>query len=648
MKDKENRVVIDEDGREKIIEGNNNNQVPYWIVNNRLSFITLDEVTNGLKSYIETETMICIDDFKSFREQGFNISYGNINVNISLGKDVNVEVNLPISAVRGNEKSEIDRFGVTAPVNLKLVYETAMNIAVDEMFTSFLEDSTNNLISVYSGVDREKLPPVSATITNTECDFVTWDENEVKERMKAVLNQGINYVKIKGTDYQDPGEGYLQSFIFDTGLTNSGVKADFEYNPEWDMLKFDVKPRTGSGIEPPDKVSATGIPFLPEICTFKYFYKYDIEYPAVLTVNDPNSAHINPFTNIYEGNGYSISIPIWTFICGNQERRCTGAPDYLSAVALNESFVEESGYVETLFCEQEQRISKNITINISSKGAIVEGANVNYYCGDENNNNCFIGKTDANGQLIAKFPLCYNGIIKISKNGFSSVVDSLTTNDGKEKTLNYNLDESKSLASSIKVIKTIDFIKAYLSKDINQIDSSASELTANEKVVASIKGEKTISRMYPEMNEQNIELNRGDYFIDYAIRAPMKILPSFYAGQIPISYNQAGGVYEGIWVTGSGSIPFSLTTNELEGKKHIEFIIIATKREGEYSAVDEFRDSIFNDNGDIDAELLYENGKLISVDGMHSKDFTAKDNQKVEYLKISKEEYSKYVKPRLS
>ena len=288
--DKENRVVIEEDGRKRITQGNEPNQIPYWLLYSRPDFPSIDDIKSELASFIEREVMLCIDDFNPFKEQGYEIEYGFIQANVELGKDVIVNIDFPITAKKDDDTIEIERFLTIAPVNLKLVYDTAYFIAANELSFGFIEDATNNLISLYSGVDENKLPPTAATITNFDCDYTTWNQDDVEDNMKGILSQGMNYIKVKGTEFKQPPKGILNSFIFDPGLNEiKGLKADFEYRPEWDLLKFNVKPKTAGGIANPDKIAAAGVPFLPQICSFEYNYKYDVEYPVLLTVTDENS-----------------------------------------------------------------------------------------------------------------------------------------------------------------------------------------------------------------------------------------------------------------------------------------------------------------------------------------------------------------------
>lgn len=640
--DPEGRHVVSEDRIKAVEKKDSANSIPYWITRNFADIPSLEDLEEGLEEFIEQDTLACIDGFKAFKEQGYEIEYGDIEADVSFGKDTNVDVMFPITAKK-QETIDIERFVIRAPVNFRLLYETAYSIAEEEFTFGFIEESTNNLISLYSGVDEKKLPPTAATITNLDCDYKTWDEEDTRNLMKAVLDKGISYIKVAGTEFIQPKKGILESFVFDTGLAGSGgLKAEFDYDPGWDLLEFDIKPGEGPGIANPDRIAATNVPMVPQICSFEYNYKYDLEYPVLLTISDQNSKKISP-TGAYQGGGYSLNVPLWIFICGNQVRECTGKPAYLDNLVLNQTFAKEAGYVDTLFCDEKQRISKTIDIKVSSENSPLEGVDVHYYCGEESNNNCYIGSTGNDGTISARFPLCVNGRIRLWKKGYAEKLEILTTT-GDEKDLAYDLEKKKTLNSDVRIIRLSDFIRAY--KSGTPVSGYASPVNEKEKVILSLEGAGSLSRMYPGV-ETNISISSGEYLLEYMIRSETKILPSFLEGNREISYNQEGGVYDGKWITGSGEYAFMLSESDLHEKENMVFTVIARKRGGEYAAVDEFRDRIFDEQGNIDAELLYEEGELVAVDGLLSKDFEAEEGQKVEYITIKKEEVSRYLRPVL-
>lgn len=627
--DPQNRQITDD---KLIIKGNQPNQIPYWILNTRADIPTIDYLNDELKRYVEEETMKCINNFQTFRDQGYEFDIGRINANISFLENTQIDVSFPIEATIDNSTIKIQTYQTVAPVNMKLIHDIALNIAANELAYGFVEDNTNYLISLYSGVTPDKLPPTAATIASLDGSFVTWNDNQVQQNLKQILDQGIDLIKIQGTDYTSPKEGPEQGFLFNTGLDQENIQIDFDYNPDWEFISYDVRPKPGPGISPPDRVGSSGIPFFPDIYSLSYRYKYDLQYPVLVTITDPDSENINPFTRTYEGKGFSMQIPLWIFLCGNKIRGCTSLPEYRQEIQLDPEFTSQFNYTETLFCNDDQRLSKNITVQTEPN------TNLNYYCGEES---CFIGQTDTDGNLKQEYPLCQNGILRLSKPGYNTKTELLTSISDEDQTLSIELEKLIPMDSEVRIVKNMDLINAYLNNNPDLAFQSASPLTLDEQAIITITGDSNIQRLYPDVLNQKLEIPTGDYQLDYLVKATMKILPS-YLETIEVSYNKDGGVYDGIWITGSGDIQFTID----EHKEKIIFLTTAVKRAGEFAAVDEFQDSIFTDNG-IEAELLYENNQLVAVDGMLTKDFTPEENQRVSYLNITKQEISNYLRPRL-
>ena len=546
---------------------------------------------------------------------------------------------MPLAYTRLNQTTFLERFIAKAPVNLNTVLEVSGNIAANEAFYGFIEESTKELIGLYSGVNPNKIPPTAATITNLDCSFVTWEKEEVKNNLKNILDKGMDYIKIKGTDYDVPAEPLLKSFIFDSDLDSPNVKVNFDYDPEWGLLYFDITPKSGEGIAPPDKIIAGGIPFVPNLCTFKYRYKYDLEYPVLVTVSDSNSKGINAFTNVYEGE-YSFTFPLWIRICGNQNRECTG-PGPGSQAVLDKEFLDANKIYDTLFCDKNQYLSEEFTIKTD------DNVNVYYSCADEINNNCFIGKSDINGELKTTLPLCVNGVMSFQKPGYQRGNTLVTTVDTSDLEVSFKMEKIKPLKASVQVISTLDFVDAYIKKDLRLARAKASALISNEQAIISLTGETTETRIYPDMENELIDFATGDYDLNYLIKADMKIEPSFVktlGEDYEISYHESGtGTYEGIWIIGSDTYSFSL--EDINDKSSIIFYVLAVKRASEKTEVNDFHDTIFVD-GSIKAELLYEDDVLIDIDGLVSEDFKAKENQRVE--KIIIEDYADFLSPELS
>ena len=87
-------------------------------------------IEKQLERYINAELKSCLNDFKQFKEQGYKISEnGGVKSDVTIASgDVIVSVDYPISAEKGNSKTDVDQFLVRVPVNLEKIYNLASKI----------------------------------------------------------------------------------------------------------------------------------------------------------------------------------------------------------------------------------------------------------------------------------------------------------------------------------------------------------------------------------------------------------------------------------------------------------------------------------------------------------------------------------------
>ena len=422
-------TIREEGGIKTVAKGSGLNKVPYWVE-------------------------------REFREQGYIINIGEPSVDVNFGNSAVVDLNYPITFEKGDVKFTMDKFTFSVPVNMKLVIDRAADMAFYEDAYAYLEDNTNSLLSLFSGVDANKLPPITASRTNSDCSYVTWSKPSVKGSLKNILARNIPALKVKGTDYNpiksaNPEyQGVYDAMVwelFDGEYANLNV--DFSYRPDWE-ISFDVKPSFGDSIQP-DFVERNNIPFLPRFCVLRYKFKYFLGYPVLTEINDKNSAMIDPITNTFkEKAGYRFQFPMWAVLYGNQPREYVPRTEQ-PVVDLNalSSKYNATLLPETLFCKAEQRISDKVTVigYDAETNKEIKDVSVYYRCGPELNT-CFMGTTDDKGKLAGKFPLCINGFIKLRKTGYGELGETLTIFEPGEKTLPYFLEKIKELTFNVKAV----------------------------------------------------------------------------------------------------------------------------------------------------------------------------------------------------
>jgi len=669
VKDKENKQIEIVNGIKKVVLDANGigNQVPFWLTKDSLAVPSIQLMEKQLENYIEQGINECVNDFSSFKEQGFNIDYGSVAAEVSMESAVTARLNFPITAQKDEIKVEIDEFIFTVPIDMKFIVERAKDITGFEDKFSFLEDNTKSLISLYSGIDAQRLPPFSMSITNFDCSSVSWTKTDVEQRLKAILSGNLPNLKIENTNFErittnDPiSQGVYDSFIYRIFNQNfPTLKIDFSYRPEWDFIEYDIKPNSGDSLVP-DSVRQE-IPLVSTICVFDYAYKYTIDYPVLVEIKDEKSARIDPVAEVYFGEeGFIMQYLVDSYICGNQKRECTGRPslelDFSSA--LNDLDVDL--LPETLFCDEEQKISDEITVNIfdAETNTGLSNVNVFYSCGSYRND-CSIGQTDKNGILKSKFPLCINGILYTQKNDYADSQNLLTVHGDHERNLIYKLDPLKEVKVRVKKIDLPLLVKNFYETGNLDLNGIMENLDVDESATISAFGPQIISYNYPDPTDRKIKLSTGIYNLTVTFNDKIDIPDSEIQG------NPVGGFIGNI-VYGLTNTEWKIDRSEIKGT--VTFFTLANfdSTASSLGTIDDIDDPILSSNGDISAELLYQcdssldestgqlicdfsNCNFVEADGTLIDDFVDDETtcQQAFDVEINKEVYGPLIRPQFS
>lgn len=99
---------------------------------------TLNETLKRLEKYIDDNLHACLDDFKYFKEQGFEVSYEDFTNNVFFSReDVNVEVYFPVSVKRKGKTKEYANFNAKLDVRYRQIFELATQIINRHMDAEF-------------------------------------------------------------------------------------------------------------------------------------------------------------------------------------------------------------------------------------------------------------------------------------------------------------------------------------------------------------------------------------------------------------------------------------------------------------------------------------------------------------------------------
>ena len=384
---------------------------------------TDNSIEKQLERYIDAEFKECLDNFAPFEAQGFVISEeGPVKSDVIIGvKDVTLVVDYPIKAQREDRNSKITQYLVTIPVNLDKVYDLATKITNLEIKHNYLEKHALNLIVAFSGVNTEKLPPMS----DLQFKFgstTSWQKTDVKNKIAGMLASYIPLFQVDGTYNYDRNlfDSDLKQKLYDSTIipvANSSfrdVAAYFNYLDFWPVY-FDLNCK-GERCEPSSAnslISFFGIQ--------QYRFSYDVSFPVLVEIKDPFALN---------GQGYTFNL----FLEGNVRNN--------KPMPGNFSPLERATFSErTLLCDI--RTSGNITLNVNNlaNNNPVEDAQVLYRIIDES---CYIGSTDKDGMMSEKFPVGVGGLISVLRDSYV----------GKAVEFNPSLDEDAKLKVDLAPIYT--------------------------------------------------------------------------------------------------------------------------------------------------------------------------------------------------
>jgi len=367
--------------------------------------------------YVNENLNNCLNDFKDFKEQGFSVrELGEITTTTTIRDDnVLVSIDYPLEIKKGEVKSKVSQFFTTVDINLKKIHELAFMVTSDEINYHFLELNTLNLISGFSDINNEKLPPMAGSKFELSSP-VYWTKTDVKTKLEEMLmsyipllqvNETLNYNKRTFDDSIKQGI-YNQMVIPSYGNSYKKLGVDFGYLGWWPIY-FDIN--TKSGIIMPESASTNILPL--GIGIQRYDFLYDMSYPVIITINSLEAFH---------GKGYSFRFALEANLRNN-------GPINSSFVSLKSESTEGS-----MFCDINKRNSGNIKITTADAqtSQALDGVMVYYSCGDES---CFIGETkmkEDKAVLEIKLPICAGGTITFTKPDFLGYSEFLSTEVNKE------------------------------------------------------------------------------------------------------------------------------------------------------------------------------------------------------------------------
>ncbi|MBI2542345.1 hypothetical protein HYV80_06565 [Candidatus Woesearchaeota archaeon] len=462
-----------------------------------------NSIEKQLERYIDLNFKGCLNNFEPFAEQGFSITEaGKLKSDVTIGSsDVIVLVDYPLNVGMQDANAKITQYPARLPVNLDKVYDLATKISNLEIKHRYIEKHALNLLAAFSGVDSERLPPMS----DMQFKFgssTNWRKSEVKNKITGLLASYIPLFQVDGTyNYERNNfNSELKQRLYDSTIipvansTFKDLQAQFTYLDFW-PVHFDLNCK-GENCAPSSANS-----FFSFFGIQEYRFAYDLSFPVLVEIQDPFA---------FNSQGYSFNLFLEGNIRNNKPMPADFAP--LERASLSES---------SLLCDV--KTSGNVTVavvNSANKNA-VDDANVLYTVIDES---CFIGSTNKEGTLKEKFPVAVGGVVNVVKDGYIGKIMEFDPELKKESSLKVDvtpLYRKKLIVRKKNVVKTQNgwqFIST--AAELGQRESASVALT---RVNAGNEIGFSSAAVY-EGGQTEIEIAPGNYFADISLMLNERIV----------------------------------------------------------------------------------------------------------------------------
>ncbi len=399
-------------------------KVPYWHYNNEpntantISLTSLQPPLRGsealsmesqLRRYVTEKLDDCLHEYVVFSLQGFSVEQEEKDVAVTIGSDfVAVNLEMPLTARKGSEETEMERFYVKLPLALERYYTIADTIRKMQENYSFMERQALDLIEVYSAVDVKKLPPPSATSFEL-VPTTYWDVPGIEDKLQQMLTSYVPMLRFLGTDnfYATVYPVSNLAALYQRTYDNMVLPLD---NAQGTEVRFDylgwkpyVHVNDQNGVVQPSHYATHY--WLLHFGMQDYNTLYDLSYPALVTIKDANA---------FGGEGYSFSFALEANVRNNKPAEHNDVFSSSAPVLL-----------DTIDCTStDTELLKTIVVDSFTKEP-VQGVEIAFSI--PNQVNCQMGITDAQGVVETTYPAVYGGVLTLLKEGYLTTFYPLDT-----------------------------------------------------------------------------------------------------------------------------------------------------------------------------------------------------------------------------
>ncbi len=399
-------------------------KVPLWFYEGNSRIPTLALLEADLGNYVENNLESCLQNFSAFKDQYPVVEKSPPKVQAVISDaGVTLKITYPIAIQRQDKTIDVQDFVVEEKVLLKQAYELAVKTMQREDRDAWFENLTMDLMTADPAIPFDAL--------TFDCSEKTWRLTDIRTEMQEVLRVNLPAIRVQNTvtaPFQEKDSAYVAATKFklddfflgrtpahtpddvfeyqrqrlDVGIPKSSLAAAFTYNPAWG-LDVNGEPNRGGVLS--SKLTKGAAQYLSFLCTNFYHFSYDVIYPVVMTVRDPNA---------FLGAGFTFQFAFPVIINGNEGARKSFGYSQFQGFETSQGFCDNLG---------------NQVVEVRASGlepdiGVVEqpDVTVDYQCVTQF---CTLGTTRAdNGfyRLVTRLPEgCSTPFITASKDGYLPV-----------------------------------------------------------------------------------------------------------------------------------------------------------------------------------------------------------------------------------
>ncbi len=427
--------------------------------------------------YIDDNLQSCLDDFSSFKEQGYIInSMTNSTTDVSIvDTKILFLTNYTIEVTLNNQVTYVPLFYNEIDFPLLKYYAMAVNITQNQIDNNYLDYYAIYLVGQHASLDAAKFPPLSSYQTGYATVF--WSKTNIKRNYESLLNSYMPFFRVVGTA-NDVSTNFTtrpieqkmydamrlplfdEKSVRDYDLKNIEITHVYAGQP----IYLNVNPSDGDMLSTILERDSFGKKFSGLLSSVppeqSYEYYYDISYPVIVMIRDNTPGKEYTFMFALQGNikenkllsdwlrgdgtipwdeGY---VTIYNNIPEGTQTPDLSSVSGVSGVDFNslnnegnivlESYEPINSSQKILFCDVNQRISGEIKLRAydSYTDTPLSDVRVSYNCGEYAS--CFIGSTVYDpiyneAVFKSKLPICINGYLEVERDGYLKQIIPLTT-----------------------------------------------------------------------------------------------------------------------------------------------------------------------------------------------------------------------------